>query len=230
MVGPRAREIAIDAGVAALVVGLFLGLLVASDRVATGSNPDQWFHFAIRERMARQNGNADNHVMWRGNPVPQAQSWSTLIQWVEAVSADSSDRSAREKVIRNKPALAVDGCWSSPTNFIVERQTFSSDTHSSRCNALFPSYAFPRHVAGGPLAANNLKCRLKPIDPSDYRVSFTTSELDRLHRIFPSGVCDWSRRGVGFRGVVPNASFGPSDVNRVFDIANPDSEGDDDED
>ncbi len=190
----------------------------------------QWFHFATRDRMAQANGNADNHVMWRGNPVPQAQSWSTFIQWVEAVSADSSDRPAREKVIRNKPALAVDGCWSSPTNFIAERQTFSSDTHSSRCNALFPSYAFPRHVAGGPLAANNLKCRLKPIDPSDYRVSFTTSELDRLHRIFPSGVCDWSRRGVGFRGVVPNASFGPSDVNRVFDIANPDSEGDDDED
>ena len=53
MVGPRAREIAIDAAVAALVVGLFLGLLVASDRVATGSNPDQWFHFAI-SRMSQQ--------------------------------------------------------------------------------------------------------------------------------------------------------------------------------
>jgi hypothetical protein len=189
----------------------------------------QWFHFATRDRMAQANGNADNHVMWRGNPVPQAQSWHTFIQWVEAVSADTSDRSAREKVIRNKPALAVDGCWSSPTNFIAERQTFSSDPSSSRCNGLFPSYAFPRHVAGGPLAANNLKCRLKPIDPSDYRVSFTTSELDRLHRLFPSGVCDWSRRGVGFRGVVPNASFGPSDVNLVFDIANADSEGDDED-
>ncbi len=190
----------------------------------------QWFHFATRDRMAQANGNADNHVMWRGNPVPQAQSWHTFIQWVEAVSADTSDRTTREKVIRNKPAMAVDGCWSSPTNFIAERQTFSSAPTSSRCNALFPSYAFPRHVAGGPLAANNLKCRLKPIDPSDYRVSFTTSELDRLHRIFPSGVCDWSRHGIGFQGVVPNASFGPSEVNRVFDIANPDSGGDDDED
>jgi hypothetical protein len=189
----------------------------------------QWFHFATRDRMAQANGNADNHVMWRGNPVPQAQSWHTFIQWVEAVSADTSNLPAREKVIRNKPALAVDGCWSSPTNFIAERQTFSSDPSSSRCNGLFPSYAFPRHVAGGPLAANNLKCRLKPIDPSDYRVSFTTSEFDRLHRIFPSGVCDWSRRGVGFRGVVPNASFGPSDVNLVFDIANADSEGDDED-
>ena len=157
----------------------------------------QWFHFATRDRMAQANGNADNHVMWRGNPVPQAQSWSTFIQWVEAVSADSSGLPAREKVIRNKPALAVDGCWSSPTNFMAERQTFSSDTNSSRCNALFPSYAFPRYVAGGPLAANNLQCRLKPIDRSDYKVSFTASEFSRLHSIFPSGVCDWSRRGVG---------------------------------
>ena len=190
----------------------------------------QWFHFATRDRMAHANGNADNHVMWRGNPVPQAQSWSTFIQWVEAVSADSSGLPARQKVIRNKPALAVDGCWSSPTNFIAERQTFSSDTNSSRCNALFPSYAFPRYVAGGPLAANNLQCRLKPIDPSDYKGSFTNSELSRLHSIFPSGVCDWSKRGVGFRQVVPNASFGPSRVNLVFDIMNPDSEGNDDED
>ncbi len=53
IVGPRARDIAIDAAVAALIVGLFLGLLVASDRVATGSNPDQWFHFAI-SRMSQQ--------------------------------------------------------------------------------------------------------------------------------------------------------------------------------
>jgi len=190
----------------------------------------QWFHFATRDRMAQANGNADNHVMWRGNPVPQAQSWSTFIQWVEAVSADSSGLPAREKVIRNKPALAVDGCWSSPTNFMAERQTFSSDTNSSRCNALFPSYAFPRYVAGGPLAANNLQCRLKPIDRSDYKVSFTASEFSRLHSIFPSGVCDWSRRGVGFRGVVQNASFGPSGVNLVFDISNPDSPDDDEED
>jgi hypothetical protein len=36
--------------------------------------------------MAQANGNADNHVMWRGNPVPQAQFWSTFIQWVEVLA------------------------------------------------------------------------------------------------------------------------------------------------
>ena len=28
----------------------------------------QWFHFALRERMSKANGNARNHVMWRGQP------------------------------------------------------------------------------------------------------------------------------------------------------------------
>jgi hypothetical protein len=71
-----------------------------------------------------------------------------------------------------------------------------ADPHSSPCNELFPSFGFPRLVAGGPLAANNLQCRLKPIDPDDYAVSFTPAELERLRGIFPTGVCDWSKRGV----------------------------------
>ena len=187
----------------------------------------QWTHFATRERMAQQNGNTDNHVMWRGKPVPEAPSWSMFIQWVEAVRNDASHRPAREKVVANKPTSAVDGCWSSPTEFIAERQTFSSDPASSRCNALYPSFAFPRYVAGGPLAANNLQCQLKPIAMGDYTVSFTPAEQARLRRIFPGGVCNWSKQSVGFHRVVPWASFGPSPDNLVFDITRPDGAGDD---
>jgi len=177
----------------------------------------QWFHFATRERMAQANGDASNHVMWRGNPVPFNSAWSTFITWVEAVTADASDLPAHLKVSRNKPAAAVDGCWSSSTTFIVEPQVFGH-LPNTQCNALFPSYAFPRYIAGGPLAANIIKCQLKPIDLNDYQVSFTSAELTRLRTIFSSGVCDWSKPGVNQTGVVPWASFGPSPDNLVFDI------------
>jgi len=177
----------------------------------------QWHHFAMRERMAQANGNTANHVMWRGNPVPFTQAWSTFISWVEAVNADSSDLSDREKVIQDKPAGAVDGCWASSTQFIAEPQTFGS-LPNSQCNTLFPSFAFPRYIAGGPLAANIIKCQLKPIDMNDYAVSFTSAELTRLHNIFPNGVCDWSKPGVNQTGVVVNGSFGPSPDNLVFDV------------
>lgn len=177
----------------------------------------QWHHFAMRQRMIEANGNADNHVMWRGSPVPFDPAWSTFIQWVESVAADRSERSQREKVIRNKPTGAVDGCWASTSEFIAEPQTFGR-LPDSQCNTLFPSFAFPRYIAGGPLAANIMKCHLKSLQPGDYNVTFSAAEWSRLQQIFPDGVCDWSRPGVDQQGVVTNGSFGPSPYNLVFDI------------
>jgi hypothetical protein len=208
----------------------------------------QWYHFAVRERMIQANGNADNHVMWRGgpnfaqlsNPTPESaalaavvttQSWAAFIRWVEAVAADHSDIPLRQKVIRNRPADLVDGCWTEELDpqFIAEPQTWSSQPDSA-CNSLWPSYSNPRKVAGGPLSANKYKCHLKGIDLNDYAVSFTSDELTRLEAIFPTGVCDWSRRGVNQTGVVPFASFGPSPVNQVFDVTGHHHHHDDGED
>jgi hypothetical protein len=180
----------------------------------------QWFHFAARDRMREANGNTANHVMWRGNPVPFETAWSTFASWVEAVKADASSGSQRSKVVRNKPAQAVDGCWSSTTQFIAEPQTFSSKP-DSQCNTLFPTFAFPRYVAGGPLKANVFKCRLKSIDARDYAVAFTGTEMARLRAVFPTGVCDWSRRGTGYRRTVTWPSFGPAPENLIFDVTNP---------
>ena len=53
----------------------------------------QWFHFAVRERMKKQNGRADNHLMWRG-VVPAERSWAVLERWVTAVKADRSSAAA----------------------------------------------------------------------------------------------------------------------------------------
>src|SRR5262249_31056061 len=197
----------------------------------------QHHHFAVRERMRKANGNTDNHVMWRGGlnifellgtPSPAGaalaaavatHSWDIFIRWVEAVRTDRSHAPQRVKVVRNKPADAVDGCWTYSVNpqFIAERQTWSSQP-DSQCNQLWPSFSFPRKVAGGPLDEYVLKCRLKPIDSRDYAVSFTADELRRLQAIFPSGVCDWSRPGVNQTGVVTWASFGPAPENLVFDV------------
>jgi hypothetical protein len=181
----------------------------------------QWFHFAMRERLLQAVGDTKNHVMWRGNPVPATTAWSNFVQWVSAYKTDTAEGSQRAKVIRNRPATLVDGCWSSPTAFIPEKQTLSS-TPNTACNTLFPSWTFPRLVAGGPLAANIMKCALKPITASDYTVTFNVAELARLATIFPSGVCDWSRRGPHQTRVVPDGSFGPSRINLVYDITDSD--------
>jgi len=201
----------------------------------------QWFHFAARERMRKENGNTDNHVMWRGgatflalflpstdpigvgiNATVATESWKTFIQWVNAYKSDHSNAPDRVKVVRNKPAAAVDGCFTKalPTQFIAEPQTLSSQP-DSHCNTLWPSYSFPRKEAGGTLDANVLKCQLKPIETQDYAVAFTPAELTRLRAIFPSGVCDWKKPGVNQVPVVTWASFGPAPENLVFDVTSP---------
>ncbi len=175
----------------------------------------QWFHFAIRERIKRGSGDAANHVMWRG-PVQADRAWAVFADWVAAVADDAGGGSAHDKVVRHKPAAAIDGCWapaegaaSSPLQFVAEPQTFSRQPNT-RCNTAYPSYGFTRLVAGGPLDANVLKCQLKPIDPREYGNHFTPDELRRLRAIFPTGVCDFSKPGVRQQPIVTWNSFGPA--------------------
>ena len=54
----------------------------------------QWYHFAMRARMAKSNGDTGNHVMWRGTAVPVDKAWSTFIAWTEADGAPTSRRLA----------------------------------------------------------------------------------------------------------------------------------------
>jgi hypothetical protein len=197
----------------------------------------QWFHFAVRERMVKANGDSANHVMWRGGPaitelfgtttpigvaVTQAartQSWATFVQWMEAYKGDAANITQRAKVIKNKPTNAVDGCFTKSTTpqFVAEIQTLSSQV-STQCNTLWPSWTAPRIESGGPVAADNLKCQLKPIAFADYTVTLSDLEKARLATIFPNGVCDWSKSGVNQTSVVPFPSFGPSPANLVFDV------------
>ena len=119
------------------------------------------------------------------------------------------------KVLHNKPATLSDGCWTKDDipAFIPEVQFFGG-VGSSECNNIYPAFAFPRMVAGGPLANDIVKCQLKQIDYSDYEVEFTDTEKAQLEKIFPDGVCDWSLPGVEQRNLIGTwLSFGPSPVN-----------------
>jgi hypothetical protein len=77
---------------------------------------------------------------------------------------------------------------------IKEPQTFAG----GKCNTLYPTHSSPRMIAGESLANDILKCQLRAPDRKDY-VSFSDAEWARLKSVFPSGICDWSKQGVGQR-------------------------------
>ncbi len=177
-----------------------------------------WFHFAVRDRLRQANGNSDNFVMWR-NTTPAALQ-EVFDKWMVAYKSDKSNDPQIVKVLRNKPKQAVEGCYdtATPPNFIAEALSFTSKP-TTKCSTLFPVYSNPRHEAGGPLAANVLKCQLKPVDAKDYKQNLSAADIAKLKSVFKQGVCDWSKPGVNQQPVVTWASWGPNPKNLLYDVS-----------
>ena len=179
-----------------------------SDDRENGDIHVRYHSFLMRERIRSANGRADNHIMLvedarhglysSQSPVLQG-ALRQMDQWLENLAADTSDDPQIETVVRAKPPELVDACWSRDDE--PETITEPQVRGAGRCEELYPSAPPPREVAGAPLASNIIKCQLKEIDPADYAVSFTSDETDRLRGIFPDGVCDWSKPGVGQTGL-----------------------------
>lgn len=182
----------------------------------------KFFHFIVRARIAAATGQFANHVMWTGTanvgsfahdpnahhtmPVQAPRPAHTgrslpamqkaffgMDRWLTAVVSDRNADSRAAKVVRNKPADIVDGCFGATTagaadDFIAEPQQFGgfstvfrkgngsispagivevSET-PSRCNSMFPASSYPRFEAGEPIHARTMQCQLKAVSVSDY--------------------------------------------------------------
>jgi hypothetical protein len=157
--------------------------------------------FTFRERLRKAYGRVDNQVIWiypngggaNLGAVVTGLAIDTMSQWLDALAKDPSTGPAIDKVVRAKPAAAVDACWTADGTKIAEPLSL---TGSGTCASLFPPHSTPRLVAGAPLADDVLKCQLKSIDATEYKTPFTAEEMQRLRAIFPNGVCDYSKPGV----------------------------------
>ena len=160
---------------------------------------DGYHTLVARARLMKTNGNIDNHVRLVTHEVGHrgpdsvlgmvsAAAVAVLDGWLTDIHADTSPKPQAQKVAAHRPADFVDACYPSETTKI---------TDMTRCAELFPIGTDARMVAGAPWANDVLKCALKPVDASDYAKSLTAEQRSRLTRIFPDGVCDWTRPGVG---------------------------------
>ncbi len=169
---------------------------------AIGDIHDRHRDLTIRARLERANGRSDNQVIWVGPPRERNQtggvdlaslSLDTMNKWLDAISADPAPLST-DKVVRHKPVEAADACWDGAGKKIVEKASFDG---KGTCNTLYPVHSEPRMVAGAPLTNDIMKCQLKPLNFADYKANFTDAQKARMKTIFPTGVCDLSKPGVG---------------------------------
>jgi len=168
---------------------------------AAGDIHDRHRDLTIRARLQKTNGRFDNQVIWVGPARQRDQataadltslSVDAMNQWLDNIAADLSPLSTA-KVVRNKPAEAVDAYWDAAGKKLAERASFDG---TGGFNTMYPVHSEPRLVAGAPLANDVLKCQLKPVNYAEYKATFSVAQKARMTAIFPSGVCDFSRPGV----------------------------------
>jgi hypothetical protein len=177
-----------------------------NDAVPQGDIHVRYHSFSMRKRLDKANGHHRNHVMvvndnrfglYSNNNPLLRETILKMDRWITAIKADARDIPQIEKIEQNRPADVQEGCYTRDATpaFIAETQTREQDG-ATACNALYPTNSFPREVAGADIAADIIKCQLKPLEAADYAKPFTAAQWARLQAIFPSGVCDWSKPGI----------------------------------
>jgi hypothetical protein len=168
----------------------------------------RYHSFSMRERLVKANGDADNQVMlhedfrfgyYSSDSPLLLSALAEMDKWIAAIQDDSKAGSAHEKIVRNKPATLHEGCNTrdaAPT-FIAETQQMNA----GQCATIYPVPPAPRAIAGAPVAADVIKCTLKPVAAGDY-AGFTPAQLARLQTIYPTGVCNYAVPGVEQQGLV----------------------------
>ncbi len=186
--------------------------------LAAGTIPihHQWYSFAVRARITAGAGDANNQALWRfartGLAAPGTlgvDAFLAMDQWLTTLVADTGSASLEQKVRTARPVSGPrdtrDFCLM-PDEVAQTTRIFDQ----ALCNAnvyLKPSLS-PRQVAGGPLAEDVLKCQLKPLVQSDYAPAvLNVGQFSRLQAVFSTGVCDWSKPGVGQQAAVSPLTF-----------------------
>jgi hypothetical protein len=159
-----------------------------------GDIHDRFRAFSLRDRLQ-----SPNQQIWtRGSAV------TTTGQVIDNIlsggngAGDSAVDTVNKWLDDGKmPPEAVDNC-PGPDGALISGPDIYEKPGPCRDN--YPLHDDPRTAAGAPRRNDILKCQLKAVSPDDYQVTFTAAQQARLKQIFPQGVCDWSKRGVG---VVP---------------------------
>ncbi|MHB8512458.1 MAG: DUF6351 family protein [Actinomycetota bacterium] len=161
---------------------------------------EEYRAFAISAREDQMLGTHANHVIWYGQGIDKPDSFLTMDAWLAKVEQDHSSDPLFTKIVRAKEALGItDHCYLGKENI----------PNQELCEKLMGPYEGTRAAAGGPFAGNVIDCTLKPLAKPDYfPVQFSDAEWATLQQTFPTGVCDWSKPGIGEQPTIPWQTYG----------------------
>jgi hypothetical protein len=159
---------------------------------ASGDIHTRFRLFTIRERLKDDGTIDENHII-----VTRGSTGNLTATLTGAIGDPAAQTALLDEWLTTgtRPDAAVDTCYGTDGNVIAQGDDVEDVERV--CNETYASYGDVRTAAGAPLRNDVLSCRLQPTDPSAYDVTFSKAERARLREVFPDGVCDWSKPGVG---------------------------------
>jgi hypothetical protein len=179
-----------------------------------GAFHDVYRTYAMRDRLLREHGTADNQVLWRG-PVALFgdatfvdESVFAVDRWLAEVAKDERDVPLARKILDGRSKAGVeDRCTDGA----------GQDTDPAECDAIVESYSTPRFEAGMPVADDTIECQLKPMDREDYLpIQFTFEQWAALREVFPAGVCDYTKPSVDKVDTIPWLTYQGLDGDVIY--------------
>lgn len=166
---------------------------------------DQVRGYMTADRIEETFGERETHSIWSG-PVLTNDAWATMHEWLDGVEANraaaggTSDDGWSDEVAAARPLQGDDSCVVTTAGYapVPVAAPGTAGTRDMPCEQVFRPLDSPRIAAGGPRTEDVIKCQLQEPDQADYPgVAFAAEQWAELERVFPTGVCDWTRPGVG---------------------------------
>jgi hypothetical protein len=165
----------------------------------------------MRARLEREEGHFPrNQVIWfgpqpwSGSPNYQKEAILAMNEWLDAVEADHSGKTLEEKISSDRPQTIHDRCTPAEAAEGAVEMVEINGEKVCQSPAYVTKYQTARMIAGESITTDNVECQLKPLERSSYYpVEFTEEEWKELEAAFPTGVCDFSKPGVGQQPTVP---------------------------
>ncbi len=158
--------------------------------------------FSMRSRIMSAMGYTDHHVLWVTHKphLPVKEGLLALDEWLE-----NSKRYPELSISLTKPVELMDRCYSEKGVVLAEGANVWdgawNDKAQGTCLKIYPNYTDSRLIAGAPWTGDTFKCQLKPVDAAIEEGLYADVDMkpyhDVLNKIFPSGVCDYSRPSLG---------------------------------
>ena len=154
------------------------------------------------ERLQRAQGHTDNRVMWFGNtpligdPRWAGEAFLKMDKWLAAVEKDTRDLSLARKIVLDRPADVTDRCQDVPG---VELAGTPAEPVCQQDDKQL-HLSTPREQAGDDTANDRVACQLRPVTRADFAfllVPMSDADFARVQKVFPDGVCDYSKPGIG---------------------------------